>query len=91
MPAEIGLRLLGRAVAAAGNEGPVELGKLEALHAALAENHANARFRRTLAGALVTITPDRLEVARAPARRAVPLTKRKASERKLIPQSARED
>ncbi len=34
LPAEVALRLLGRAVAMAGNEGPVELAKLEALHAA---------------------------------------------------------
>ena len=35
LPAEVALRLLGRAIARAGDEGPVELGKLEALHAAL--------------------------------------------------------
>ena len=35
LPAEVALRLLGRAIACAGNEGPVELGKLEALHAGL--------------------------------------------------------
>ena len=35
LPAEVALRLLGRAVAMAGNEGPVELAKLEALHAAI--------------------------------------------------------
>src|SRR5205823_4757407 len=52
---EISLRLLGRAIAAVGNEGPVELGKLEALHAAIPKpNGAAFRFRRTLAGALVT-------------------------------------
>ena len=57
LPAEIALRLLGRAVAKAGDEGPVELGKLEALKAALeaAQNSGNARFRRSLAGALVTL------------------------------------
>ena len=40
-----------------GDEGPVELGKLEALKAALdaAQNAGTARFRRTLAGALVTL------------------------------------
>src|SRR5262249_22453113 len=31
LPAEVGLRLLGRAVTAAGDEGPVRLGKLESL------------------------------------------------------------
>ena len=33
LPAEVALRLLGRAIAHAGNEGPVELGKLELLYA----------------------------------------------------------
>jgi tRNA(Ile)-lysidine synthase len=70
LPAEVALRLLGRAVAAAGNEGPVELAKLEALQAALmAKKAAGGRFRRTLAGAMVTLTPERLTVERAPARR----------------------
>ena len=36
LPAEVTLRLLGRAIACAGNEGPVELAKLEALRAELA-------------------------------------------------------
>ncbi len=59
LPAEVSLRLLGRAIAQVGNEGPVELGKLEALHAALAAALAegrSARFRRTLAGAVVTLS-----------------------------------
>ena len=67
LPAEVGLRLLGRAVAHVGDEGPVELGKLEELYAAL--RHAEAPLRRTLAGALVTLSRDRLTVERAPARR----------------------
>jgi tRNA(Ile)-lysidine synthase len=71
LPAEIALRLLGRAVSATGNEGPVELSKLEALYRALAgKSRSGGRFRRTLAGAMVTLTPDRLIVERAPARRA---------------------
>jgi tRNA(Ile)-lysidine synthase len=70
LPDELALRLLGRAIACAGNEGPVELGKLEALHADLAASPAAARFRRTLAGAVVTCSGDRLWVERAPARRA---------------------
>lgn len=69
LPAEVALRLLGSALAQVGNEGPVELAKLEDLHAALAEAPPGARFRRTLAGAMVTWTPDRLFVERAPARR----------------------
>ncbi len=76
LPAEVALRLLGRAVARAGNEGPVELGKLEALHAALAASPDSARFRRTLAGAVVTRSGDRLTVERAPARRAGAAPKR---------------
>jgi tRNA(Ile)-lysidine synthase len=71
-PAEVTLRLLGRAIAQAGNEGPVELGKLEALHAALdAALGQGARLRRTLAGAVVTLSGGRLTVERAPPRRSV--------------------
>jgi tRNA(Ile)-lysidine synthase len=69
LPAEISLRLLGRAVGRAGNEGPVELGKLESLHAALAAFTGAARFRRTLAGAVVTRSAGRLVIERAAARR----------------------
>jgi tRNA(Ile)-lysidine synthase len=69
LPAEVALRLLGRAVARAGDEGPVELGKLEALAAGLAETTGAARFRRTLAGALITLARDRLVIERAPPRR----------------------
>jgi tRNA(Ile)-lysidine synthase len=67
LPAEVALRLLGRAIAHAGDEGPVELGKLEALYEALRQ--APGRLRRTLAGALVTLDAERLAVERAPARR----------------------
>jgi tRNA(Ile)-lysidine synthase len=71
LPTEVALRLLGRAIDRAGDEGPVELGKLEALAAALeqASNRRSARFRRTLAGALVTLREGRLTVERAPPRR----------------------
>jgi tRNA(Ile)-lysidine synthase len=69
-PAEIGLRVLGRAVDSIGNEGPVELAKLESLFAALAASHsAGGRLKRTLAGAAVTLAGPRLTVTRAPARR----------------------
>jgi tRNA(Ile)-lysidine synthase len=67
LPGEVGLRLLGRAIAHAGNEGPVELGKLEELYEAL--KAARAPLRRTLAGALVTSAKGRVVVERAPARR----------------------
>jgi tRNA(Ile)-lysidine synthase len=78
LSAEIALRLLGRAVASAGDEGPVELGKLEALKAALdiAQNTGGGRFRRTLAGAVVTLKGRQLIVERAPARGRKLLTKR---------------
>jgi tRNA(Ile)-lysidine synthase len=69
LPAEVALRLLGRAIAAVGDEGPVELGKLEALCDGLASAPAAARFRRTLAGASITRAGGRLVVERAPARR----------------------
>jgi tRNA(Ile)-lysidine synthase len=66
LPAEVGLRLLGRAVAHCGNEGPVELGKLESLYDVM---RSAPRLRRTLAGAMITLAGDRLSIERAPARR----------------------
>jgi tRNA(Ile)-lysidine synthase len=71
LPAEVVLRLLGRAITRTGNEGPVELGKLETLHEGLATASKGATFRvrRTLGGALVTLTASTLSVERAPARR----------------------
>jgi tRNA(Ile)-lysidine synthase len=74
LPEEVALRLLGRAIAHAGDEGPVQLGKLEALYQTLQRGKAGAgseafRLRRTLAGALVTLTEHRLMIERAPARR----------------------
>jgi tRNA(Ile)-lysidine synthase len=71
LPAEVALRLLGRAIGHTGDEGPVELGKLEALYDALARANESRepRLRRTLAGALVTLAEGRLVIERAPARR----------------------
>jgi tRNA(Ile)-lysidine synthase len=70
LPAEVALRLLGRAIARVGDEGPVQLGKLESFAEALAAaSTAPVRFRRTLAGAVVTLAGDRIAVDRAPARR----------------------
>lgn len=91
LPAEIALRLIGRAIDQAGDEGPVELGKLEALKSALdaAQNTGKKNgiaFRRSLAGAIVTLAGARkdqkrqITVERAPPRRkSVPksLTKRR--------------
>jgi tRNA(Ile)-lysidine synthase len=69
LPPEVALRLLGRAVAHTGDEGPVELGKLESLHEALTASSGTARFRRSLAGAVVTRANGRITVERAPPRR----------------------
>ena len=69
-PDEVQLRLLGRAIAGVGNEGPVELSKLEALLGALAaSSETKSRLRRTLAGAVVTRDGQRLLVEPAPPRR----------------------
>ena len=70
LPEEIALRLLGRAIAQAGDEGPVQLAKLESLCELMRGAHLTnkGRLRRTLAGALVTLTRDRLLVERAPPR-----------------------
>ena len=67
LPAEVALRLLGRAIAHTGDEGPVELAKLESLYDSLRETQS--RLRRTLAGALISLNSERLVVERAPARR----------------------
>jgi len=81
LPGEIAQRVLGRAIDAAGDEGPVELGKLEVLCTALnaAAADPKARFRRSLAGALVSLTPRAVTVERAPARRRRTLTTRRAA------------
>lgn len=72
LPEEVALRLIGRAITRVGDEGPVELKKLETLagdlRAAAAGNDGRVRFRRTLAGALVSLGP-RVRVERAPPRR----------------------
>ncbi len=67
LPAEVALRLLGRAISYTGNEGPIELAKLEALYGAL--QVTPGPMRRTLAGAQVTRGRGRLIVERAPPRR----------------------
>jgi tRNA(Ile)-lysidine synthase len=78
MPAEIALRLLGRAVARCATEGPVELGKLETLKDALDDAHKNGvRFRRSLAGAIVTLAGAEIVVEPAPPRRSEALTTRR--------------
>jgi tRNA(Ile)-lysidine synthase len=73
-PTEIALRLLGRAIGTIGTEGPVEFGKLEALGEALEVALARGvpRFRRTLAGAMVSLQKDCIVIDQAPARRPRP-------------------
>ncbi len=70
LPAEIALRLLRRAITRVGDEGPAELAKLEALQAALDAvlTAGSGRFRRSLAGALVTLAGGKIVVERAPPR-----------------------
>lgn len=88
LPAEVGLRLIGRAVGQVGDEGPVELAKLEALKAALdkafdvARQPPIRRFRRSLAGALVTLAMPQITVERAPSRRRKSLTTRRPGKAK---------
>jgi tRNA(Ile)-lysidine synthase len=73
LPEEVGLRMLERIVNWVANEGPAELGKLEALFDALIVAMAMdvPRFRRTLAGAVVTLAKGKIVIERAPQRRAV--------------------
>jgi tRNA(Ile)-lysidine synthase len=71
LPDEIALRLLGRAIAAAG-DGPAELAKLEALLAGLrlaSAAKAGRRLKQTLAGAAVALGSGLIVVERAPPRR----------------------
>jgi tRNA(Ile)-lysidine synthase len=75
MPEEIRLRLLKRAIDRFGHEGPAELGKVEALLAALDRACAGKagasrqRLKQTLAGALVSLIDGRLRIEPAPPRR----------------------
>ena len=76
---EIGLRLLGRLVDSAGDEGPAELAKLEALKTSLDHAISAGRpFRRTLAGAIVAVTGQIVTVERAPPRNRRKVTTRRA-------------
>jgi len=72
---EIRLRLLKRAIDRVGHEGPVELGKLEALLGALDRAIADGqpgskqRLKLTLAGAVIALAQGRIHVDPAPPRR----------------------
>ncbi len=73
---EMQVRVLLRAIGRVGHEGPPELGKVEALAAAIAAVAASvpragavSRFRQTLAGAVITVAGGRLVVEPAPPRR----------------------
>jgi tRNA(Ile)-lysidine synthase len=68
---EIRLRLLKRAIDCVGHEGPVELGKLEALLGALDRAIADGqpRLKQTLAGAVIGLARGRIYVDPAPPRR----------------------
>ena len=69
LPDEIALRLLGRAVTAAGRDGSAELAKLEVLLATLrTAAERRARMKQTLAGAVIALKPDLIVVDRAPPR-----------------------
>jgi tRNA(Ile)-lysidine synthase len=72
LPAEVALRLLGRAIAHAGDRAPMRLGRLEALYETLSDAGATepirGRVRRTLAGALITLADQRLTIEAAPPR-----------------------
>jgi tRNA(Ile)-lysidine synthase len=71
MPEEIRLRLLKRAVDRVGHEGSAELGKIEALLAALdrAVAQAEPKLKQTLAGAAISLIGGRIRVEPAPPRR----------------------
>ena len=71
LPQEIALRLLARSLAQSGDEGPAQLGKVEALYERLAtaKEAGSVRLRRTLAGAMVTLNKAGLTVETAPPRR----------------------
>jgi tRNA(Ile)-lysidine synthase len=74
---ELKVRVLRRVVDWAGDEGPVELGKLEKLCASVTEAIEDShvllgkapRYRHTLAGALISVAAGQLRIERAPARR----------------------
>lgn len=72
-PDEIALRVLGRCIlAAGGSDGPVPLSKLEAVADGLRRCNSNAPASWTLARALITATPEAVQVEREPGRQPLP-------------------
>jgi tRNA(Ile)-lysidine synthase len=71
LPEEIRLRLLKRAIDKSGHEGPAELGKVEALLAALDRAVAERQptLKQTLAGAAISLAKGRIRIEAAPPRR----------------------
>jgi tRNA(Ile)-lysidine synthase len=70
LPQEIRLRLLRRSLDRVGHEGPAELGKVEALLAALDRAiAAQGGLKTTLAGAVVSLARGRIRIMPAPLRR----------------------
>ncbi len=74
LPEEIRLRLLRRAIDLHGHEGPAELGKIEVLLAAVdrAIAEGQSRLKRTLAGAVISLSKGRILIQPAPLRRRRP-------------------
>lgn len=72
---EIRVRLLLRMINAVGLEGPAELGKAENLSLAMEQAMQSAGngilLKQTLAGAVISLTRNRLKIAPAPLRRSV--------------------
>jgi tRNA(Ile)-lysidine synthase len=75
IPEEIRVRLLQRAIDRFGDEGPAELGKVEALLSALEQvstKRTDARrpkLKQTLAGAVISLVDGQILIERAPPRR----------------------
>ena len=70
LPREIAIRVLGWTIRKAGSN-PVELGKLEVFYEVMYRAlDDGVPFRRTLAGALVTVARDKITIEPAPPRRA---------------------
>jgi tRNA(Ile)-lysidine synthase len=75
IPEEIRLRLLQRAIDRFGDEGPAELGKVEALLSALDQagtkkaEGRRPKLKQTLAGAMIALVDGQIRIERAPPRR----------------------